>query len=252
MDFIVRVNIVVNGLAEESETEMDKILREGYVKAPDWVNKSHVRTIKGLNCYEAVRELLLNGTPSIEVARQIQLLNELKHVSLNSIRVYVEHFKATLPKLEMIQRINPLGFVAAAKKVEKAIDSLSVLEKMIEAMVSRIEIGMKREAAMQFLMPGMNKEFETIKNMIQAHHEMKRNIIGRTDIEMITDAPMDWSKVYSAPNVNEVMQSPEKRARLVRMTENLTKMYGTMTPEQQQRVMDLAKHKLEERGNNEN
>jgi len=249
-DLTVRVDINVNGLCEEDfDLEVAKRIREAtFIQYPEWVDDRYVNYTRALRCFELVREELLSGTPTIEVARHVQILNEWKDKKLGTVRVYLEHFKATLPKTQMLARMVPAQYVETKKKVDKSLDCLVALEELYGMMMDRIKIGMKREVAMEFLMNGMEKQFAGALDILSKIHEIKSDLRGNpidisNDMKGMTPA-IDWTKVYSSPNVNEVMSDPEKRARLVRMVENLAKLSGKMTPEQHVKTLKSAEDKI--------
>lgn len=250
MEYGINVGIHVDGLAEEEDLpEIQRVVREGYVKYPGWVKEHNVKAVRELKCFEAVREMLLNGMPVVEVVRQVQLLNEWKTRTPESARVTLEHYKATLPKVEMMARMVPAAYVEVKKRVDKTVDYMGVLDRMVGIMEKRIEIAFEREKAMQFLMPNVEKQFAVMIELVGRIHEIKKDL-GVIEMEKAPPAlpptATDWSKMYVTPTVNDQMADPQTRARLARFTETITKMYGGMPPDRQQRILDIAKTKLAE------
>ena len=248
--------MTVDGHCESdiSDSAAEKLLKkaDSYVQYPTWVRKHYVRAVRDLQCFETVREMLLSGIPCVEVARQIQNLNEWQDRQLDTVRVYLEHYKATLPKSEMLARMVPHQYFETKAKVEERLDCLSALEEMHGWMRKRIQIGMRREESMDFLMNNMEKNFTVMLEIISKIHEIKKDLVG--DQKQIADqlakqgatSRIDWSKLYSSPNANEVMANPESRARLVRFSQTLSNVFGKLTPEQQRNVVEAAQQKAAE------
>jgi hypothetical protein len=248
----------VDGLAEEdvSDSLATQLLQkaDGYVQYPSWVKKRYVEYVRSLNCFETVREMLLSGMPSSEVARQIHHLNEWKDKGHDTIRVYVEHYKQTLPKTEMLARMVPRQYLETKAQVKERLDCLAALEELHGWMKKRIQIGMRREESMDFLMNNMEKNFSVMLEIISKTHEIKKDLLGNekaieADMAKQTAASrIDWGKIYESPNANEVMNNPESRARLVRFSQTLSNVFGKLTPEQQKNVVEAAQQKKAEGG----
>jgi len=242
----IQVNIQVTGEIEGLEMGTDDAeakLGDTYIKYPRWVSFWRVERIRSLKCFEVVREMLLSGIPPVEVARQVQILGEMTQISLDTVRVHMEHFRATLPKALMVARVNPAHYVASRKKVDATIDSIQVLSDLTEKMMKRIDIGMAREKAMNFLLPNMEKQFTVCMELACRIHEMKKNIgFNEQTLEVVDKAVavsrVDWDKTYSKPGLNEVMSNPESRVRVIRFIEDMTGMFGKMSKEQQERILE--------------
>lgn len=256
MDLTVRVDIQVNGLAEEdvdpSYTEKLLSTAASHVQYPSWVDEWKVTRVRALKCFETVREMLLSGMPSVEVARQVHNLNEWKDLKIETVRTYLEHFKATLPKSLMMARMLPEQYIETKKKVDQSLDCIDSLQNLYTLMMKRIEIGMQRETAMQFLMPNMEKQFAVVLDIISKVHDIKKDL-SLTEKEVVSEvsrggaiSKVEWGNIYSSPNANAVMNDPESRARLVRFSESVTKIFGKMPADQQQRIIEAAKRKAAE------
>lgn len=260
LELQVGLNITVDGLAEEdiSDSVAAQLLQkaDGYVQYPAWVQKRYVEYVRSLNCFETVREMLLCGMPASEVARQIHHLNEWKDKGHNTIRVYVEHYKQTLPKTEMLARMVPRQYLETKAQVKERLDCLSALEELHGWMKKRIQIGMKREESMDFLMTNMERNFSVMLEIISRTHEIKKDLLGNekqieTGIQNQTAiGRVDWNKIYDSPNADEVMNNPESRARLVRFSQTLSNVFGKLTPEQQKNVVEAAQQKSEKANEN--
>jgi hypothetical protein len=240
MEFSVTV-----GVSASIETKAD-LPCAPYVGFPSWVSKSFVARIRALNCFETVRAMLIGGMPGVEVARHIQSLNELTDLKLESVRQMVEHFKATLPKGLMMARMNPNHYVETKKKVEAQVDLVAECKYLFDLQKKRIEILMKREEGIGFLLTGGEKNFSEARELLRQMADLTKMMgvtnaqAGEAMEQMAKSKDVNWSQLYSKPQMNEVMADPQSRARLVRFAENLATMYGRMSPEQQQKVMEAA------------
>lgn len=254
MDFIVRVQIDVNGLAEEQDdVTPQEAMRaaDSYITYPKWVDPKQVERARNLKCFETVREMLLSGIPAVEVARQIHLLGEMKDWQVDSIRVMVEHLKATLPKAQMLARMVPTAYASVKKKVDAEFDCMKSLVEIQDLMKKRLQIAYRREEAVGFLLKDTAPNFAIMLDIVSKIHDIQKDLIGpKGDIEMDVQksgsaaAGIDWSRVYSSPKVNEVMANPESRARLLRFTETLSNVFGRLSAEQQERIMEKAADKV--------
>jgi hypothetical protein len=253
-NFECGLNLEVEGIAEEDwdDSIAEKLLKQAdsYMQYPSWVKEGNVAKVRGLKCFETVREMLLNGIPAAEVARHIQHLNELTDTTHQTVRVYVEHYKATLPKTQMLARMVPTQYLETKAAVDKRLDCLAALEELHGWMKKRIQIGMRREESMDFLMPNMEKNFSVMLEIIAKTHEVKKDLIGdqkqiAEDISKQTAvARIDWNRIYESPNANELMNNVESRARLVRFSQTLSNVFGKLTPEQQKAVAEAAAQKV--------
>lgn len=223
-------------IGEQAEQVLEQSL--AVTKFPSWVRMSYVNRIRNLNCFETVREMILSGTPIIEVAKQIHSLGEAKSLTLESLRLYLDHFKATLPAWIMAMRQQPKQFLEIKRKADSTVDVLQELNRLYLWTKERLEIGMSQERRFQLLTNGMDKNFAIASRLLDQISEVKERL-GVTEDQTNAAMPkkltdqVDWNRIYARESVQKVMSNPEQRSRVVQVAERLFDMYSSkLSPEQ--------------------
>lgn len=193
---------------------------------PSWVNPNLVHTIQQLGCHEQVREMMEKGFGLVAIANKIHQYGELLSCTVGTIENYLTHYRATVPK-HLIAR-KQLKIPEAEQSLRKGIDVRQKLEDLYNKMESRIEIGFNREKQMSFLMTGMEKQFEVaaklLKEIYQFDKEQGFGEYGAATRDGKVAAPVpqiDLDKVYSRTGINETLQDPAKRMRVISVVERL-------------------------------
>jgi hypothetical protein len=215
--------------ASRSDGERRKMVAE-VVKMngwPYWVKPSFVNIIKNLGCFEQVREMLEKGVGLVKIANQIKAHGEMLDQAIGTIENYLTHYKATIPK-HLIAR-KQLKIPEAEQALRSSLD---VRQKMIELynrMEKRIEIGFNREQQMNFLMSGMEKQFEVAAKILKDIYNFDKEqgfgeygaIARDGERKSLPSAPIDLDAVYSRTGINDTLQDPAKRQRIVSVVERL-------------------------------
>lgn len=222
---------------EQVQAEL-KAKQIAMTKFPAWVVLSYVRKIRDLDCFESVREMMITGVPLIEIARQVQMMGELPGIKVDTLRMYLEHYKATIPTWMMAARQQPKQYLELKQKADEGIDCLKEMQRLYNWIKERIEIGMNQERKFALLTSGMDRNFIVASQILQQIDEMKSKL-GISDDQARVGLPkhmsdqVEWSRIYSRESVQVVMNSPEKRSRVVQAAERLLDMYATKLSSEQ-------------------
>lgn len=215
-------------------------------KFPSWVQLSYVRKIRDLGCFESIREMILSGVPLVEVARQIQSLGEMNTIKLDTLRMYLEHYKATIPTWMMAARQQPKQYLELKQKADEGVDCLKEMTRLYGWMKERLEIGMAQERRFGLLTNGMDRNFVVASQLLQLIDEVKGKL-GLSDDQARVALPkhladqVEWNRIYSRESVQQVMSSPEKRSRVVQAAERLLDLWATKLSADQIDKMKQAK-----------
>lgn len=243
------------GISTSLETEDDDYGEEALQEAiervdaatqfPSWVVLSRVNRIRRLNCFELVREMILSGHATIEVARKVHELGEFKTKKLETVRSDLEHYKATIPSWEFAARQKPKQYLEMKHKIEEQINITQELCELYQMMKKRIAIGMATDAKFGFVQANLERNF-VVAAALLAQIQTMRDRVGFGDMKGLlpqsTADSIDWQRVYGRKSVTNVMKDPDARARVVGVAERLFSLYGKqITPEQ---IQDLMKKQL--------
>jgi hypothetical protein len=218
------------------------------IKWPAWVRTSYVQLIRGLKCFEVVRRLVIEGTPAIEVARTIQSLGELTE-DLTLAENCVKHYRATLPKGELVAaRKMPLT-PNLESKLSKRIDVRDDLEKLKNWMFERLEIAVNREKSFGMLLPNTEKSFSVALEIVSKLHDIQEKEIGRPE-EVKKIAAESWTKtdfdnLYQKQGINDTLKNPVSRMKIARFLDQTMQLVGNMDEQQRERVLEAAKKQVE-------
>lgn len=232
----VNIEPIISDIEEVIERELADSEKIAITKFPPWVSMRLVRRIRQLNCFETVREMVMSGVPSVEVARHIHSVGELLTAKVDTVRQYIEHFKVTIPSWQLAARQQPKQYLDLKQKADAAIDVLSKLTKMYNIMEDRIEIGVAQEKRFQLLTSGMERNIVVAVNILAQIQELKERL-GVTDDQAKSALPkhladqVDWSKIYARESVSRVMSNPEARTRVLQAAERLIDLYAVKLDE---------------------
>lgn len=200
-------------------------------KYPHWVQDSFVQKIRQLDCFEQVREWLIEGLPAGEVARRLVDQGYYSELSIITVQAYVTHYRATIPPWAFISRRHPTQYLNAVKAADHGIDVLKEMADLIRLQKKRVEIGFQREQQFGLLSSGMEKNVAVTATLISQFAEMKERL-GLSEHQIQQNLPpdvvkdVDWKHVYGRESVAKVLGNPESRARVVQVAERLLDMYG--------------------------
>jgi len=199
---------------------------------PSWVKSHKVEKIKKLKNFSAVYELILMGLPSIEVARQIQQLNEYMDQEVATIRAWVEHFKATVPRSMLMAKQVPIKrLVTQQTKMNRSIDIFQECVDLFFLQKQRVNIGWDREKELKFLLNGTNKEFKIALEYLKVLLEIKEaEGLTQSQLDQATSAPInhgyDFDTLYQRKGINKMMEDPASRMRIMKTVENVLESYS--------------------------
>lgn len=208
-----------------------KTVKQRYIENwPSWVRPAKVQKIKDLNCFAIIHDLILNGLPAPEVARHIQLHNELPGDSPDQIRQFVEHYRATIPKSILAQRHLPKVVQLAAREIQESVDVVKEMSSLFFKMKKRFDMNATREDAIQFSLAANDKIAAEMKNILMAIAILKEKY-GVTDEQVRQAAKdptlgVDWDGVYGREGVNQVIKDPAARMRVLRTVEGMLEYWG--------------------------
>jgi hypothetical protein len=179
---------------------------------PAWVKAVLVEKLKGIKNFRAAHDMVMEGFPDTEIARQIQAMGDLTDLSHRYVTNVVKHYKHSIPKHEIVARLLPSRTITLTPE-EKPV--------MLKAIASQLDTIDRIITIAEKL--GMTEESER-------RSERSRSV--------------DWDSVYSRPGMNELMQDPKSRYRIVKFVEAMAGMYGKMSPERQSQMMETAVKKF--------
>ena len=193
---------------------------------PKWVRPDYVRTIQQLGCHEQVREMIEKGFGLVAIANKIHEHEEMTQCAVGTVENYLTHYKATIPKHVIARK--QLRIPEAEQSLKQGIDVRQMLEDLYQKMEARIEIGFTREKQMNFLIPGMEKQFIVAAKLLKEIYEFDKEMgFGEYGTAIRNEKPsqpvqaFDLDKVYSRTGLTEMMQDPTKRMRIVSCVERL-------------------------------
>lgn len=236
----------VTGFSTSVEPEMDVESitveeDEAQHRWPDWVRPSMVDRFLRLKSFQTAHELLMQGFPDIEIARQIQTLGEMVDVSLKHVTNVVRHYKHSLPKHEIVSRLLPSRTIEPVN-IGKPVVLRVELADLYHKAKQRVERALKREIDLDGLIPTTDKAFATTLDTLDRIITIADKL-GMTEEKEQTQSrssAVDWDAVYSRPGMNDVMGDEKSRYRMVKFVESLAGMYGKMDPAKQAKVLELA------------
>jgi hypothetical protein len=204
---------------------------EAFTRFPKWVHQWKVNKIKGLKCFELVRDLLLSGVPVVEVARRVQQMGEMTAIKEASVGTYLEHYKATLPAFLMAARHQPKQYLEIQERAETVIDVLQKLSKLYAQIEKRIERGLANEEKFGVVLNSVDPCFHMAAALLDRIHKVKMAMgIGpgqeRQALPKSLAQQVEWDKVYARESVATVMANPDSRARVLQVAERLIDLYG--------------------------
>lgn len=208
---------------------------------PEWVKATLVRKIANLPCKDTIQDMILEGFPTVECARQIHYLGFAKDVSLSYLGQCVEHFRQTIPKALIINRLSPKALVPASKAMNDGINEVEEIADMYLKLKSIIEIGVKRTQQLDSLIPGLEKYFGHAATLLEKSANIKQSLGFKNNKPIeVQSTKIDWTSIYSRPGMNEVMSDPKARYRIVKFVESLASVYSTMSSEKQAKMLEIA------------
>lgn len=196
---------------------------------PKWVQAYRVNAIRNLRCFENVRSMVVNYMPLPEVARQIHSMGELKDLSVESVRQYLEHYKATIPPAMIVRQIRPHVYDQSVKKLESEINTVQDMNRLKNMMFQRLDMILEREKAMGFPLPQAEKQYQVAMEIVSKLDDMMHNRISvpaaRPDEGMSLHG-FDLDKIYNRPGLNDAVKDPASRLRVMKFMENVINYYG--------------------------
>lgn len=208
---------------------------------PEWVKTTMVRKINNLPCKNVVQDMTLEGFPTVEIARQIQALGHAKDVSLAYLTDCVKHFKQTIPKSLIVQRLSPQTVIKAAKAIEAGVCEMDEMSDLYLKIKGRIEFALAREKELGAMIPGTEKMFGPAVELLKARADLKEKLgfQGNKPVE-VKSTKVDWDSIYSRPGMNDVMSDPKARYRIVKFVESLSSICTKVPAEQQVKMLESA------------
>lgn len=216
---------------------------KAHVEYPKWVKPALVKVIRNLQCFEIVRRQTLEGFPSMEIARMIHSLGELRDHHLDYLENAVKHYRATVPKGEMVALRFPTKGIE--QKLKKTLNVRDDLEKLKNWMFERLELAVNREKSFGMLMPNTEKSFTVALDIVSKIHEIQEKEIGSPqDVRAQANewTKTDFDRLYDKPGINETIKDPGSRMKIARFLDQTFQLVGGMDEEQRERVLEAAKN----------
>lgn len=203
-----------------------------YHQIPKWVQPAFVRKIRNLNCFELVREWLLEGIAGPEVARRVhEQCGEALDMSRNYLNDCISHYRQTIPPWAFVARINPQKYLKTLRSADEGLDVVKEIQDLYKLQKKRVEIGFQREQQFGLLSSGMEKNMLVAAELIEKLVSLKEQL--GLNVEQIPEnlnpniaKDVDWKRVYARESVSKVLENPESRSRVVQVAERLIDMYG--------------------------
>lgn len=227
-----------------SQSFMDAKARLAY---PKWVDAGHVRYIKNLKCFENVRSMILQRIPSVEIARQIQMFGEGHNHSLETLRQKLEHYRATIPKAAFLvpsMHQHSPAFKSAIQQLRESVNVVEDMNRLKQMMFERLEIALKREREMGFLLPGIEKQYDVQMRIIKELGNAMRDY---------TDAVVDDARppvktfsleyAYSDKSL-EAIKSPSGQLKVAKFAKTLMDTFSNIDEQKKKELLEKARAKF--------
>jgi hypothetical protein len=222
----------------DKELDMQKKLHErgfaGIVNQhpwPSWVDESRVKRIRALNCFPLVHDYILNRVPTDQIARYIQLHGEMTKLGIATIRQYVEHYKATVPKMLMMRSMGAnISVRKIEKKAERVLNIMDELNWLYNFQKKRLEKAKGEEDKLPFMNAKMHHDVKQAREILQSAYTVMKDL-GITGAEREEDAKgvidtaeklidsMNLGKLYSNERITDTIKDPQSRMKIMRAVE---------------------------------
>ena len=218
------------------------------VQWPKWVSDGYIRAIKNLKCFEIVRRHCLDGIPSVEIARLIHSLGECPDIKLSTIESWLLHYRATLPKGELMvsRRLAPRSI---EEKLKKRIEVRDDLEKLKNWMFERLEIAVNREKSFGMLIPNTEKSFAVALEIVSRIQEIQEKEIGNVEQQagqqVVSWTRTDFDQMYQKPGMNDTLKNPVSRMKIARFLDQTMQLVGGMDEAKREQLLEVAKKQVE-------
>lgn len=219
---------------------------QALIKWPPWVRHTNVNLIKNLQCFEVVRRHVIDGVPLVEIARLLRDLGELTEVDFNYVTESLRHYRATLPKGELLAtRITPKPL---EEKLKRRIDITDDLLKLKGWAFERLEIAMNRERTFGMPLPNNEKSFQVALDILSKIQEIQEKQIG--DVEKVRQEAQSWSRtdfdqLYGKPGINDTLKNPVSRMKIARFLDQTMQLVGGMDDQKRAKILEEAKKQVE-------
>jgi hypothetical protein len=216
--------------------DMDKF--EAYQRPwPSWVRKNKVDKIKSLDCFSVIHDLIINGMSALQVARQIQMHGEMQDFTEDNVRLYVDHYRATIPKALIMVRKDKKNLVVLQKKVSDVVDAILEINELYKLQKKRIQAQIKREETLGFLMSQTVKEFVEAEHLLQTLFNMRKESgLAKDLVDQAKDVTplsqdqfldsLELDKTYNREGLTDLIKNPASRMRILQSVEKFVTLYG--------------------------
>lgn len=187
--------------------------------------------LKGLKCFKIVHKHLVDGWPLTEVARIIQEDHqEYTEVTKSGLVAMLHKYKATIPPVEMAEKVITQDHLAALKKVEEGIDELAELTKLYKIQMERVGLDLTLEKNMKKMLNTTGQEVRIAKEILGAISELKMDLglndrhLGKTETSTTTTQILLHADV--SPDARKVLDNPDGRRKLLGVAQRLLASAG--------------------------
>jgi hypothetical protein len=202
---------------------------------PSWIDPKKVEGIRSLKIFEKVHEMILVGWTHMEIARTIHAEGEMLAVNEETVRAYITHYCATLPKTMLISRKDKAAVNSIVKKVEASLNAIEEMTALYRLQMERITMARKREDQLSFPMASVHKDILAAQTILKDIAAIQHGVIGgkygqqpfqSSQHSDVVDA-YDLTKAYTKETVQKVLNDPKKRVKVLDMVERMVDMYNT-------------------------
>lgn len=182
--------------------------------------------IRSLRCFPRVRQKVLEGWPSMAVARFIQEdCGEALNVSTEVVAGWVTRYRNSLPPAELATPVLPKVMFDKAQELVEGLDELEELHKLYKIQIDRVKLGYEKEKTIGVLMPTMANEIRQAKDILNTSAQLKMDLgiddrhIGKIDVEGQIKA--DLGEAFESAALQAVLSDPESRYRVLNAAQKL-------------------------------
>lgn len=180
---------------------------------------------------EEVRRLFVEGRSLDDVCTFVQTnVRGAEDVNKYVVREVLKEYKQGIPRWEFAAARGRLPQMAVKAEVIQRLDELQELEALYRKQQDRLRIGLAYEQKLQILSPQMNREIVTTAEILARSVELKLSmgIYQRQGVhDPAQDAESDSGQTFGSPEVQQVMDAPEARRKVIQIAERLLTLQRT-------------------------
>lgn len=185
--------------------------------------------LRALECFDTVRQFILDGWNPSDVARYIQEEEgECRDISRDTLQNLVTSYRGSIPPAELAERRIPKVMQAAREKVREGICELDELIWLFRVQKERIGIDLTIERSLKKLMPSMAVEVRVAKELLESIANLKMDLglnerhLGTLGVD--SQIPQMVQQAGGTVDAATVLQNPEKRQKLLRIANSFARL----------------------------